>query len=75
MSISERTAPSRARCGARPEGSAPSLLADTRGVVFLEYIALVATVAIVVSAAIVALGVPLLRQFRFAEAVLALPFP
>jgi hypothetical protein len=48
---------------------------DVRGAVYVEYVALLTMVTLLAAAAVVALGVPLLRLFRFAEIVLASPLP
>ena len=56
----------------RPE---PSLAEDRRGAVYLEYVALLTMVTLLAAAAVAALGIPLLRLFRFAELVLASPLP
>lgn len=53
----------------------PSLLRDTGGATFVEYVALVAFVTLIGAAAIVAVGVPLLKTFRYAQLVLAMPIP
>ena len=51
------------------------LVADERGVVFAEYVVVLTLVSLVGSAAVVALGVPLVRAFRFAQLFIALPIP
>jgi len=60
--------------GIRP-GRRDGLLADAGGSTYVEYLTLLAVVALVGSTAIVALGLPLLRTFRFAQAILTLPIP
>jgi Flp pilus assembly pilin Flp len=61
------------------DGDAPrslrGLAQETEGAVYVEYITLVTLVAIGAAAATVALGVPLLRLFRFIQMVIAVPFP
>lgn len=52
-----------------------SELRSTRGVVFVEYVALLLLVTITGAAAVVALGVPLVHLFRFQQVVLSLPIP
>jgi hypothetical protein len=54
---------------------APTLARDPRGAVFVEYVTLLSAVTLIAAAAILALGVPLLRLFRFAELVIASPVP
>jgi Flp pilus assembly pilin Flp len=51
------------------------LAGDTEGAVFVEYVTLLTLVAIGAAAATVALGVPLLRLYRYIQMVIALPFP
>lgn len=50
-------------------------LASTRGVVFVEYVALLLLVTIAGAAAVLALGVPLVQLFRFQQIMLSLPVP
>lgn len=65
------------------EGSAQSpptrpradLLQDEGGAVYVEYIVLVLLVAVGFSAAVMALGVPLLQSFRMTQLFLGLPIP
>lgn len=58
------------------EGREPSELhRDTRGVVFVEYVALLLLVTITGAAAVLALGVPLVHLFRYQQLVLSLPIP
>ena len=56
-------------------GSRRTLMRDTRGAVFAEYTTLVVLVTLIGSLAVVAVGPHLLRTFRYAELVVALPFP
>jgi Flp pilus assembly pilin Flp len=55
--------------------SKPSLRRDQRGAAYAEYITLVALVTLVGAFAVVGVGPHLLRTFRFAELVLAMPIP
>lgn len=50
-------------------------LRSTRGVVFVEYVALLLLVTIVGAASVVALGVPLMHLFRYQQLMLSLPIP
>lgn len=50
-------------------------LRSTRGVVFVEYVALLLLVTITGAAAVLALGVPLINLFRFQQIILSLPIP
>ena len=52
-----------------------SELGSTRGVVFVEYVALLLLVTIIGAAAVLALGVPLVHLFRYQQIVLSLPIP
>ena len=45
------------------------------GVVAVEYIALLSLVTLIGAAAVVGLGIPLLKLFRYAETIIALPMP
>ena len=51
------------------------LLEDTGGAVYVEYIVLTLLVAVGFSAAVIAIGVPLLESFRMTQIFLAVPFP
>lgn len=48
---------------------------DDRGVAFAEYLVVLTAVSLVGSAAVLALGIPLVQAFRFAQLFIALPFP
>jgi Flp pilus assembly pilin Flp len=52
-----------------------SLLRDTRGASYVEYVTLVSLVTIAGAAAVGGLGVPMLRLFRYVQMMLALPIP
>ena len=52
-----------------------ALVSDTDGAVFVEYLTLTLLVAVLCAAATATLGVPLLRLFRFQQAVVAVPIP
>lgn len=55
--------------------SSRELLSSTSGVVFVEYVALLTLVTVIGAVAVVGLGVPLLKLYRFAQMVLSLPIP
>ena len=52
-----------------------SLLRETRGVAYVEYVTLLLLVTIGGAVAIFSLGVPLLQTFRYAQVVIAMPIP
>jgi Flp pilus assembly pilin Flp len=52
-----------------------ALVEETDGAVFVEYLTLTLLVAVLCAAATATLGVPLLRLFRFQQAVVAVPIP
>lgn len=54
---------------------ASSLARSVSGVVFVEYVALLLLVTVTGAASVVALGVPLLRLYRYAQMILSLPVP
>jgi Flp pilus assembly pilin Flp len=68
---------------ARPQTALPSLLmrvtrelkSDTRGGASVEYIVLVGTVGLVVMAALVAVGPPLIADYRAVRSTVASPYP
>lgn len=51
------------------------LLQQTQGVVFVEYVGLLVLVTVIGAVAVFGLGLPLLKLYRFAQMVLALPIP
>lgn len=51
------------------------LAKSTKGVVFVEYVALLTLVTVTGAVAVVGLGVPLMRLYRFAQVMVALPIP
>ncbi len=51
------------------------LTEDTRGVAYVEYVTLLALVTVIGSAAVYSVGLPLLQNFRYAQAILAMPIP
>lgn len=51
------------------------LLRDTDGVAYTEYIVLTVSVSVGVSAALAALGVPLLNLFHYVNLMILLPIP
>jgi hypothetical protein len=55
--------------------SAKTLMSSTSGVVFVEYVALLLLVTVIGAVAVVGLGVPLLKLYRFAQMILSLPVP
>ena len=54
---------------------ASSLVRSVSGVVFVEYVALLLLVTVTGAISVVALGVPLLRLYRYAQMILSLPVP
>lgn len=48
---------------------------DERGAVFVEYVTVLTLVTVVGAAAVAALGIPLLKLFRYVQAVILLPIP
>jgi hypothetical protein len=59
----------------RPADQALEQLAGTKGVVFVEYVALLLLVTIGGAAAVLALGAPLINLFRYQSLLLSLPIP
>jgi hypothetical protein len=57
------------------KGCGPYLARDQRGVVYVEYVAVLVLVTLLGAAATAALGLPLLRMFRYAETLIVLPVP
>jgi Flp pilus assembly pilin Flp len=53
----------------------PGLLRDEGGAVYVEYIVLTLFVGIGFSAAVMAIGVPMLEMFRMTQVFLAAPLP
>lgn len=58
-----------------PTPNARTLMSSSSGVVFVEYVALLLLVTVIGSVAVVSLGVPLLKLYRFTQMVLSLPIP
>ena len=58
----------------RPSRNA-SLLHRQDGSTFVEYVIVLGFVALVVGAAMAALGVPLLKHYRFVQFVISAPIP
>jgi Flp pilus assembly pilin Flp len=52
-----------------------SIARDASGAAYVEYLTLLAVVAVVGGTAIAGLGLPLLRLFRYAEMLIVLPIP
>ena len=48
-------------------------ISDTTGSTYVEYVVVVGMLALVAAAAVLALGIPLLRMYRFSELVLTMP--
>lgn len=59
----------------KPSPSAKTLMSSASGVVFVEYVALLLLVTVIGAVAVVGLGVPLLKLYRFAQMILSLPVP
>ncbi|UJR84885.1 hypothetical protein [Sandaracinus amylolyticus] len=59
----------------RPADAEVAALAGTRGVVFVEYVALLLLVTIIGAGAVVSLGIPLVNLFRYQQLILSLPIP
>ncbi len=59
----------------RPADAEITGLKGTRGVVFVEYVALLLLVTIIGAGAVAALGLPLVNLFRYQQLVLSLPIP
>ena len=59
----------------RPTGGDLQELRGTRGVVFVEYVALLLLVTVIGAGAVAALGIPLVNLFRYQQLVLSLPIP
>lgn len=59
----------------RPADAELSALKGTRGVVFVEYVALLLLVTIIGAGAVVTLGIPLVNLFRYQQLILSLPIP
>ncbi len=57
------------------ENRKSGLTRNDRGAVFVEYITVLCLVTLVGAAAVAALGLPLLRLFRYVQAVILLPIP
>lgn len=51
------------------------LLRDRAGAVYTEYILIVILIGIIVSAALIAIGVPIWRAFRMTQLFLGAPIP
>ncbi len=58
-----------------PEVAVQSLRADVRGIATVEYVTLLVLVTLGGAAAVLALGVPFVKMFRFQQLLIALPFP
>jgi len=52
-----------------------SVLRDTAGAAYVEYVTLLALVTVIGSVAVFSVGLPLLQTFRYAQAMIAMPFP
>lgn len=51
------------------------LIADTSGVVFAEYVVVLMTVTLLGAVSVFSVGLPFYQTFRFAQLLVALPFP
>jgi hypothetical protein len=58
-----------------PLAEGRSLIEDTGGVAYVEYVTLLVLVTLVGSVAVAAVGVPMLRTFQFAQLMLSMPLP
>jgi Flp pilus assembly pilin Flp len=56
-------------------GRAMTLVDDVRGAVYTEYILIVMLIGLIVSAALIAIGVPIWRAFRMTQLFLGAPLP
>ena len=54
---------------------AVELVEDVRGAVYTEYILIVMLIGLIVSAALIAIGVPIWRAFRMTQLFLGAPIP
>jgi Flp pilus assembly pilin Flp len=52
-----------------------TLVEDIRGAVYTEYILIVMLIGLIVSAALIAIGVPIWRAFRMTQLFLGAPLP
>ncbi|HTE51109.1 MAG TPA: hypothetical protein VK698_09595 [Kofleriaceae bacterium] len=52
-----------------------SMVRDEHGAIYVEYLSLLTLVTLAGAAAALALGLPLLRLFRYAELLIVLPIP
>lgn len=52
-----------------------NLLKDTEGAVFAEYVVVLMLVGVITAVATYSLGRPFVDYYRFAQLILALPFP
>lgn len=57
------------------EVEAGALAGDESGLAYVEYIILVLLVGVLVAAAIISIGVPLLEHFRMTQSFLGAPIP
>lgn len=51
------------------------LAQDTSGAAFVEYVVLLLLISVITAAATVALGQPFIDYYRFAQTIIAVPFP
>jgi hypothetical protein len=58
-----------------PSREARELITDTEGAIFVEYMTLTLMVTVLCAAATLTLGDPLMRLFRFQQAVILTPIP
>lgn len=55
--------------------TSPTLLEDTDGAAFAEYVVVLMLVGVIAAVATYSLGRPLVEYYRFAQIILAMPFP
>jgi hypothetical protein len=58
-----------------PRPTVATLVVGTRGAIFVEYVTILVVLSLGLCAATAALGVPLLRLYRYAQTMLMVPFP
>lgn len=63
------------RLVSKKKPSAEVLATSSSGVVFVEYVALLTLVTVIGAVAVVGIGVPLLKLFRYSQMILSLPVP
>lgn len=61
--------------GADPNETGHGSITGTRGVVFVEYVALLLLVTIGGAVAVLSIGIPLVTLYRYQQLLLSLPIP